>query len=334
MHRRRIAQIITIVVLVLTFGTFGYKFVQPEYSYFDSLYMTVITITTIGYREIHPLSDTGKVFNLFLIGFGWLGIFLAARMLGQMVVEGQILRILGRHRMDKKLSSLSNHYIVCGFGRVGKVVCEEFEQNNIPFAVIERNSELIDKIIKKGYIYYPGDCTSDESLLASGINKAKGLINAVADEADAVYITLSARSQNPDLFIMARADSPSAEQKLKRAGADRVISPHISAGFRMAMAATRPNVVDFMSIKPNGDGEGLRIDEVVVAKSSKLVGQTFKGMDVRARYGINVIGVKKTDGKMLYNPSPDHVIESEDTLFLVGGSDQLAKIDDLCSPVE
>jgi voltage-gated potassium channel len=334
MHRRKIAQIPIIIILILSCGTIGYKIFEPEYSYFDSLYMTVITITTIGYTEVITLSTAGRIFNLFLIGFGWLGIFLVARMLGQMVVEGQILKILGRHRMDKKLASLSNHYIVCGFGRVGKVVCEEFYRNKVPFAVIERNPELIDDLINKGLVYHQGDCTSDESLIASGIKKAKGLINAVADEADAVYITLSARSQNPDLFIMARADSPSAEHKLKRAGADRVISPHISAGFRMAMSATRPNVVDFMSIKPSGDGEGLRIDEVVVSKGSKLVGQSFKGMDVRARYGINVIGLKKTDGRMLYNPSPDHIIESEDTLFLVGDADHLAKIDDICSPVE
>jgi len=334
MHRRRITQIAFIIVFILAFGTFGYKIVEPEYSYFDALYMTVITITTIGYTEVISLSTPGRVFNLFLIGFGWMGIFLAARMFGQMVVEGQILKILGRHRMDKKLASLSNHYIVCGFGRVGKVVCEEFDRSKVPFAVIERNSDLVDNIISQGFVYHQGDCTSDEALIASGIKKAKGFINAVSDEADAVYITLSARSLNPDLFIMARADSASAEQKLKRAGADRVISPHISAGFRMAMAATRPNVVDFMSIKPSSDGDGLRIDEVVVAKGSKLVGQSFKGMDLRARYGINVIGLKKTDGVMLYNPSPDHIIESEDTLFLVGDAGQLVKIDDLCLPVE
>jgi len=329
----KISKMLAILLGVLILGTAGYQAIEADYSFLDSLYMTVITVTTIGYKEVKPLTDAGRVFNIILILIGWFGFFMAARIGGQMIVEGQLIKILGRHRMDKKLASLSDHFIVCGYGRVGMVVCDELHRNKIRFAVIERNSELIEKIIEKKYVYREGDCTSDDSLLAAGIKQAKGLINAVADEADAVYITLSARSHNPDIFIMARADSIGAEQKLKRAGADRVISPHVSAGSRMAMSAIRPNVVDFMSIE-KGDGLGIRIEEVKVSERSRLVGKSLKEMEVRSKYGLNIIGMEKTDGSMIYNPSADQIIDGNDTLFMVGNIDQLSKIDELLAPSE
>jgi len=329
----KILKMLGILAGVLVLGTLGYQVVQPNYTFLDSLYMTVITVTTIGYKEVKPLTDAGRVFNIILILIGWFGFFMVARIGGQMIIEGQLIKILGRHRMDKKLASLTDHYIVCGYGRVGMVVCDELQRSNVRFAVIERNPELIEELIAKNYIYHEGDCTSDDSLLAAGIKQARGLINAVADEADAVYITLSARSHNPDIFIMARADSLGAEQKLMRAGADRVISPHVSAGSRMAMAAIRPNVVDFMSIE-SGDGLGIRIEEVEVSESSRLVGKSLKEMEVRARYGLNIIGMKKTDGRMIYNPSADQIIDGNDTLFMVGNIDQLSKIDELLAPTE
>ncbi|UCE65124.1 MAG: potassium channel protein [Candidatus Zixiibacteriota bacterium] len=329
----KILKILAILIGVLLLGTAGYQAVQPNYTFLDSLYMTVITVTTIGYKEVKPLTDAGRVFNIILILVGWFGFFMVARIGGQMIIEGQLIKILGRHRMDKKLASLSDHYIVCGYGRVGMVVCDELHRNKIRFAVIERNPELIEELIARKFIYHEGDCTSDDSLLAAGIKKARGLINAVADEADAVYITLSARSHNPDIFIMARADSTAAEQKLKRAGADRVISPHVSAGSRMAMAAIRPNVVDFMSIE-QGDGLVIRIEEVEVSEGSKLVGKSLKEMEVRARYGLNIIGMKKNDGRMIYNPSADQIINGSDTLFMVGDIKQLSKIDELLAPSE
>jgi voltage-gated potassium channel len=329
----KILKMLGILVGVLILGTLGYQVVQPNYTFLDSIYMTVITVTTIGYKEVKPLTDAGRVFNILLILIGWFGFFMVARIGGQMIIEGQLLKILGRHRMDKKLASLSDHFIVCGYGRVGMIVCDELHRHKVRFAVIEKNPELIEELIAKKYIYHEGDCTSDESLLSAGIKGAKGLINAVADEADAVYITLSARSHNPDIFIMARADSSAAEQKLKRAGADRVISPHIAAGSRMAMSAVRPNVVDFMSIE-SGDGLGIRIEEVEVSESSRLVGKSLKEMEVRARYGLNIIGMKKTDGRMIYNPSADQIIDGNDTLFMVGDIDQLSKIDELLAPTE
>ena len=209
------------------------------------------------------------------------------------------------------------------------MVCEELRLHGIPFVVIERETQLINEIKAKDYLFIEGDCTTDQTLLASGIARAKGLINAIPDIAEAVYATLSARQYNPTLFIMARADTSNAEQMLKRAGADRVISPQVAAGMRMAMAAIRPNVVDFMTIAALGDRGGLRVEEVSMPNECRLIGMSFKEIGIRAKYGLNVVGIKKSNGEMLYNPAAEYVIAQGDTLIIVGGSDQLSKIDEL-----
>jgi voltage-gated potassium channel len=236
--------------------------------------------------------------------------------------------------MDKKLAAISSHFIVCGYGRVGRVVCEEFARHRQPFVLIERNHQIIEDVKSRDFLYVHGDCTDDQVLISAGIQRAKGLINAIADEADAVYITLSARQHNSGLFIMARADSIPAEQKLKRAGADRVISPQVAAGTRMALAAMRPNVVDFMAIAVSDEKDGLRIEEVVVSSGSSLIGKSFKEIDIRAKYGLNVIGIKRADGQIVYNPTADHIIETGETLIMVGGGGQLSRIDELCAAPE
>ena len=332
MKDRRPYIIPLILISILVYGTLGYHIVQPTYSLFDALYMTVTTITTVGYQEIKPLTTAGRIFNLSVMTFGWLGIFFVARMTGQMLIEGEVVKLFGRRRMDRKLSSISNHYIVCGFGRVGRVVCDEFSRHDVPFVVIERDNELIDSIKAREYLFIEGDCTIDQTLLAAGLARAKGLINAIPDVAEAVYTTLSARQHNPVLFIMARADSPNAEQMLMRAGADRVISPQVAAGTRMAMAALRPNVVDFMTVATSGEKEGLRIEEVRVPVGSRLVGQSFKVIDVRAKYGLNIIGVRRGDGQTIYNPTADYIITNDDTLIMVGDKIQLSRIDELFGP--
>jgi voltage-gated potassium channel len=330
MMDRRLIYIPGILIGIVLIGTFGYHFVQPDYSLFDALYMTVITITTIGYGEVRPLTTAGRIFDLGLIALAWLGIFMVARMAGQMIIEGEIVKIFGRRRMDKQLAAISDHYIVCGYGRVGRVICDEFARHKALFVLVERNQEAIDEARSKGYLYIFGDCTQDQVLLSAGIERARGLINAVPDEADAVYTTLSARQHNSDLFIMARADSLSAEQMLRRAGADRVISPQASAGVRMAMAALRPNVVDYITLAAGGDERtGVRMEEIIVSEGSKLSGKSLKEIDIRARYGLNVIGIRKPDGKLIFSPSADYSVQGADTLIMVGDIDQLTRAGEL-----
>jgi voltage-gated potassium channel len=326
---KRLILIPAIFFGIIFIGTVGFQIMQPEYGFLDALYMTVTTVTTIGYGEIKPLSTGGRIFNLGLILLGWLGIFTVATMIARMIIEGEIIKFFGRRKMSKQLSVISGHYIVCGFGRVGRVVCDEFSRHNIQFVVVEREPDAVGLIKEMGLPFVEGDCTQDTVLLAAGIARAHGLINAVPDEADAVYITLSARQHNPDIFIMARADSPNAEKMLKRAGADRVISPQVAAGTRMAMAALRPSVVDFISIPTDRDEKGARVEEIEVMAGSRLVGKSFKDIDIRAKYGLNVLGVRKSDGSIIYNPTANYIIEIEDTLIMFGSEEQLSRVDEL-----
>jgi voltage-gated potassium channel len=329
MKDQRLFLIGAILITILLIGSFGYHIVQPDYSILDSVYMTVITISTIGYGEVKPLTQAGKLFNIGLIAIGWVGIFMVARMTGQMLIEGEIVKYFGRRKMDKQLAAISGHYIVCGYGRVGRVVCDEFSRHKVPFVLIEKNEDAMNEIRARNYIFIQGDCTDDGVLISAGIKRARGFMNTIPDNADAVYAILTARQHNPELFIMARADSASAEKMLVRAGADRVISPHAAAGTRMALAALRPNLVDFISLAAVGETEGIRVEELRVPEGSGVDGKTFKETDIRARYGLNVIGVKKPDGKLMFNPAADYAITAGDTLIIVGSSDQLSKIDQL-----
>ena len=329
MELRKLLIIPVVILLILIIGTIGYHVVEPRITLFESFYITAINITTLGYADVKPLTTAGRLFNLIIILLAWVGIFISARITGQLFIEGEITKLFGRRKMEKQLSSITGHHIVCGYGRVGRVVCDNFAAHKTSFVVVERNDEAVRDIKGKGYLYVHGDCTEDESLIGAGIERARGLINAIANDADAVYVTLSARQHNPDIFIMARSDSPDAEQKLKRAGADRVISPHAAAGIRMAMSALRPNVVDFISLATGSDKDGVRVEEIMVPDGSAVGGKSFKEIEIRARYGLNIIGVKKPDGKVIFNPTADYVIDSGDTLIMVGSAVQLSGVDEL-----
>jgi len=326
----RIKSLLFILIAIIVIGTVGFWAIE-DWSILDSLYMTIITLTTIGFREVEPLDAYGKIFTILLVIFGIASVGYALRTIGQLILDGQLRKLIGSRKMEKQIKKLKDHYIVCGFGRVGGAVCGELIRNNIPFVVIERSPKAVELLEKNSFIFVKGDCANDENLKAAGIDRAKGLINTVADEADAVYITLSARTINPNLFIMARADSQSVHNKLLRAGATRVISPHIAAGVRMAQATLKPAVVDFMSLAANGASEGIKIEELVIKDNSKLAGTTLKDSGIRSELGITVIGVQKKGHDIYYSPPPDLYIDEGDTLIIVGASSQMDKLETLCS---
>ncbi|MCD6162057.1 MAG: potassium channel protein [candidate division Zixibacteria bacterium] len=325
---RKVFLFLPAVVIV---GTIGFKIIEG-WDLIDSLYMTIITMATIGFHEVHPLSYWGKLFTIFFVIFGvfpsW-GFIVS--FLFNTILDGHLQKILGSRKMIKKIGKLKGHYIVCGFGRVGSAVCGELAQNNIPFVVIERAAEMIELVEKNNYFYIKGSSSDDENLKIAGIERATALINTVAEEADAVYITLSARQLNPDLFIISRADNDSVYNKLLRAGATKVISPHIAAGVRMAQAAIKPAVVDFMTVASGGADEGMRIEEIAVKSGSKLEGTILKDSGIRSELGITVIAAKKKGVEMYNNPPPDFYIEAGDTLILVGTSEQLEQLVSFCS---
>jgi voltage-gated potassium channel len=315
-----------ILVLIITTGIVGYWAIEG-WNLLDSVFMTVITLTTIGYGEVYKLNPQGKIFTIILIVFGVAGAGYAFRILGQMIIEGQFKKYLGKRIMEKNIQKLADHYIVCGFGRVGKAVCEELNRNGVGFVVIEKEPEIIQEMEQLGYTFISGNCDDDDNLLAAGIQKAKGLINTLALDADAVYVTLSAKQLNPKLFIMARADNPSAETKLMKAGATKVLSPHVSAGVRMAQTTIRPNVVDFMTLTSGETGEAMKIEEIAIKEGSRFANTNLKDSGIRSQFGITVIGAKKKGVQMFYNPPPEFQIEVGDTLIMVGAPSQLEKLE-------
>lgn len=327
---RRLRFSLFILVLVIAFGTLGYVLIEG-WSAFDSLYMTVITLATVGFEEVHKLSPGGRAFTIVLIVFGAGIIAYAIGSLVQLMVEGQLRDILGRKKLEKQINKLREHYIICGFGRIGALICREFHARPVPFVVIEVDPVAIERLANEGFLYVRGNATDDETLIAAGIQRAKGLITVVTSDTDNVYITLTARGLKPDLFILARAGEEGAEKKLHRAGATKVVSPYTIGAARMAQAVLRPSVVDFIEIATAGRNLELQLEEISVSPSSPLVKQTLVSAAVRRDLGIIIVGIKKTDGQMLFNPAPTTIIEDSDILITLGELSAIQNLERIAS---
>lgn len=321
---------ISVIVLLglISVGTAGYCMIEG-WRVLDSLFMTITTLSTVGYGEIHPLSDSGRIFTMILIvfGVGVLGYIVGS--LAQIMFEGQFQRIFGRKKVEKKIEALRDHYIVCGFGRIGTLICKEFAAKPLPFVVIERSADLIPKLEEDQYLYIHGEATDDETLLKAGIKRAKGLISVVASDTDNVYITLTARGLNPDLYILARSGEEGSEIKLKRAGASKVVSPYLIGGNRMAQAILRPNVVDFIEIATGREHLELQMEEILIPPDSGFVGHNLISSGFRKETGAMIVGIKKADGTMVFNPESHTRIGGHDTLIVLGEPSAIYKLEDL-----
>jgi voltage-gated potassium channel len=293
--------------------------------------MSVITIATVGYKEVYPLSFTGKVFTIFYIIFGVGTTLYAVGAGAQLMLEGQIRNILGRRKMSKKIQEIKDHYIICGYGKVGQQIYNEFSSRQVFCTVVEKDPETVEKAIRDGVLVIQGDSTEDSVLEEAGIKRARGLISAVASESDNVYISLSARVLNPKIFIVARAETAEAEKKLLRAGANKAISPHTLGGTRMAMAALRPHMVDFMSVATSSEGMDIRIEELEVKEGSSLSNSTLRDCELRQKVGVIVLGIHKKDGQMLFTPPSDSKIEPGDILIAIGKNEELEELERLVS---
>ena len=318
------------LLIVILIGTLGYSLIE-RWNVLDSLYMSVITIATVGYKEVYPLSFTGKVFTIFYIIFGVGTTLYAVGAGAQLMLEGQIRNILGRRKMSKKIQEIKDHYIICGYGKVGQQIYNEFSSRQVFCTVVEKDPETVEKAIRDGVLVIQGDSTEDSVLEEAGIKRARGLISAVASESDNVYISLSARVLNPKIFIVARAETAEAEKKLLRAGANKAISPHTLGGTRMAMAALRPHVVDFMSVATSSEGMDIRIEELEVKEGSSLSNSTLRDCELRQKVGVIVLGIHKKDGQMLFTPPSDSKIEPGDILIAIGKNEELEELERLVS---
>jgi voltage-gated potassium channel len=309
---------------LLVGGTIGFMTLE-RMGFVDSLYMTIITLSTVGFGEVKPLDATGKVFVMFLILFGVTLVGFSAAAVGQWVIEGQFRELVSRRKMDNGIKKQSGHSIIAGFGRVGRQVAVEFARRGVPFVVLEKGAEGLKRLQVDGWPYIQGDATDEELLTQAGIARAKTLVSTLPEEAQNVYLTLTARYMNPGLTIIARADFDDGEKKLMRAGANYVVVPHILGGTRMAMAALQPNVVDFMQMTATGQ-EGLMAEELVVPATSRLCGQSVSQSNLKRDYGVTIIGIRKPNDRLLINPGPEMVIEENDVLVLIGGRAELERL--------
>jgi voltage-gated potassium channel len=313
---------------ILALGTVGYMVIEG-WSAFDSLYMTVMTVTTVGIKEVHPMDRAGEAFTIFLMLGGIFTIFYAAGEIIRAIVSGQVQQVLGRQRMEQSLAGMKDHIIVCGYGRMGRLVCREFSSQGVPFVVIERAPELLENLKLRHGIPLHGDATSDEILKAAGVERARALVAVLASDADNLYITMSARLLNDQLFIVARAEDDRAEHKLHRAGASRVVSAYAMGGYRVAHAVLRPTVVDFLDQAIRSEHLEVQIEEIQVASHSKLVGQNVRDSNIRQDLGIIIVAIKKATGAMVFNPPSDAVLAAGDILITLGHKDQLDKLETL-----
>jgi len=316
---------IFLLLLITVGGTVGYRVVEG-WSLWDAFYMTVITVTTVGYREVHPMSPAGEVFTTVLLVVGVGTAFYTFTLAAAIVVEGGLQKRLGRRRVAHMIDDLEQHFIVCGYGRIGTVIAEEFTQQQIPFVLVERDPTRVQEALERGMLVVEADASHEETLRKLHIERARGLVAAVGTDAENVYAVLTARVLAPSLFIVGRAETEDAERKLRRAGADRVVSPYAIGAQQMAQTALRPAVVDFVKLATQAGNIDLAMEQIVVTGQSPLVGQSLVESNLRQRFGVIVVGIQRAHGKMEFNPSPDVAIEDGDQLVVLGRPESLKEL--------
>jgi voltage-gated potassium channel len=320
---RKVLKAIANLVGILAVGTAGYMAIEGS-SLLDGLYMTVITITTVGYGEVFTLSPGGRYFTIILIMVGVGMVLYLFGKVTEAMVEGSLQSYMGRKTMDKKVAGLKDHFIVCGFGRIGKVICQILHENKRPFVIIENDPAEIKVIRDLHYVVLDGDASSDEALHKANIEHAKGLIAVVSSDADNVYTILSAKGINPNLFVLARSSgSEGSETKLIRAGADKVISPYYIGACRMAQLLVRPTVIDFIDLAINAGELGLRIEELYVSDKAKFINLSLLDSNIRKDFDLIVVAIKREHGEMLFNPNINTLILPGDILVVLGEHDNI-----------
>jgi voltage-gated potassium channel len=311
---------------VFAIGTTGYRIIQDEWSLLDCVYMTIITLSTVGFREIDGLSDVGRIFTLVLIVGGVGVMFYSLGTIVQYLIEGQITNIWGSRRMKDNIAKIKDHIIICGYGQVGREVAITFKSEGVPFVIIDQNQEAIAKAAGDGQLYVQGNATRDDILEEAGIQRARGLVAAVGSDADNIFITLSARGLRSDLLIVARAFAEESESKLKRAGADRVILPLRLGGRRLAMIALHPLVIDFVETTIHSRERDFVLEDVSIASGSPLAGMTIKqGQEISG--GAAILAVKKKGGALLGNPPQETTLEAGDEVVVMGTRQQLSSFE-------
>jgi voltage-gated potassium channel len=327
---RRLVFVAGLIALVLLTGTIGFTVIDG-YPVFDAFYMTLITVSTVGYAEIHPLSHAGRVFNSFLIFFGVITMFIAIGAMTQSIIALELGEYFGKRRNRRMIEKLEKHFIVCGYGRVGRSAAQELKRAGVPFVVVDRESERTERAIQAGMLAVTADSTHDETLRTVGVERARGLISALATDADNLFVILSAKNLNPELFVATRAAEEEAEQKLRQAGADALYAPYTTAGYRLAQAVLRPHVFQFFDVATKGMGFDVDIEQVRVPEASGFASRSLEQTRIHRDIGVIVLGIRKADGTMLFNPAAETVICAGDYLIVMGEPADLRTLENMIS---
>jgi len=328
--RKRFYISLVLLTFVVLAGSAGFHLIEG-WTWFDAFYMTLTTMTTVGYGEIHPLSHNGRVFNSFLIVLAVFSVGFTIALLSQALLQFEFRKAFGRRRMERELARLSGHYIICGAGRVGRTVARELRTRGETVVFIEKSPDRAEWAIGEKIPVVVGSASSDDSLKHAHIDTAKGLVAAVGTDAENLYIVLTARGFRSDLKIIARASEEEAISKLLRAGASQVLSPYYFVGNRIAQLLLRPNVLDFIDAAFGTERLDVEIGEVRIETNSPLVGKTLGDAAIRQRADVIILGVKPESGPLLFNPAPETAIRIGDTLIVVGGDTQLKKLEALAA---
>jgi voltage-gated potassium channel len=310
-------------------GTIGFHVIEG-WSFLDCLYMTVITIFTVGFKEVRVLSPQGQIFTIFVILGGVGTAIFAFTKIAEIAFEGGINKFWRRRRMEKELKNLKDHYIICGHGRMGKIVKERLQEEKLPFVVIDNKEEQLEDIKQtNSCLFIEGDATHEDILTKAGIKKAKGLAALLPTDADNLYLVLSAKLINPSLFILSKAMDEEAEKKILQIGANKVVSPYKLSGLKIAQGLIRPTLVDFMDLIIRRKELALYMEELVVKKDSKLVNRNLTECDIRRTANVIVVAMKKPGKDIEFNPSPDSKIKTGDILLVLGDKNAVNQFENI-----
>jgi len=326
LRRRQFHLAVALLAVVIAAGTIGYVVIE-QWSAWDAFYMTVISVTTAGYREVHPLSRAGEAFTSILLIFGVGAAFYAFTLVAAGIIESRLHPRIQEKRRARMIDQLSDHFILCGAGRIGLIIAEEFRRQGVPFVVIDHDPVAVQEVIGRGDLAVEADASREDVLARLRIDSARGLIAALGTDAENVYTILTARGLRPDLFVIARADSEDAGRKMLKAGASRVVSPYQIGAVRLAQTALRPAVVDFVELATSSENLELAMEQVSIGEGSGLAGRTILEANVRQRFGVIVVAIQRAGGHMDFNPPHDAVMNAGDELVVLGPPGQLRDLE-------
>lgn len=326
---RKVKVAFSFLFLITLAGTVGYHFLEG-WSLANSFYATIVTLGTVGFGDFYPVTPAGKLFAVFIIVFGVGAMAYTVAMIMENFMEGRLKKILGRGKLEKRIKKMRNHYIICGSGKIGNLICEELTHEKIEFVVVDNNPEVIQNVEDRGFAYINGNAAEDKTLLAAGVKGAKGVVCALPMDADNLYVVLAARELNPDIYILSRFEDNASERRLMNAGADRAISPYRVGGMRMSQAILRPAMLDFIELTTTRQSLALRMEELDVCKGSPVVGKNLEESGLRKEHGLIVVAVAKESGKMVFNPVTSYVIELGDKLIALGEEENLSEFSKIC----